>query len=248
MDYNPHDLPPAYTSSPENVQADDFNKKSQSPVLLPHAEDPGFALASALSRGLQVPSRSDACSSGFDYPEELASHGITATHWAQFTQRISAEAKLSRQQWKVVIGKGLGTLAVGGLMFGFFGAIPALFIARHARRRQEQRNLVAAMAGMENQRLARHIANWNETFFQSRGVLIRVDLPDEYLDEMDEMDVGTSRPPPCADQRARAKAALKARIVVIPLNKGMSSARCESTGRVDGGFRDNETKEKNRAL
>ncbi|KAJ5618783.1 hypothetical protein N7510_002767 [Penicillium lagena] len=234
MDHNTHDLPPAYTSSLEDSHADE---KPQPPVLFPRDEEPGLALASALSRGLQVPSRSDACSSGFDYPEELASHGITATDWGQFTQTICDEARLSRQQWKIVIGKGLGTLAVGGLMFGFFGAIPALFIARHTRRRQEQRNLVAAMAGTNSQRLARHIANWNETFFQSRGVLIRVDLPDEYLDEMDEMDVGTNRTPPCADQRARAKAAVKARVVIIPLNKGRSSARSESTGR-DGGFRE----------
>ncbi|KAJ5833959.1 hypothetical protein N7474_002270 [Penicillium riverlandense] len=236
MDHNSHDPPPTYTSSLVDFQADE---KTQPPVWLPHAEVPGFALASALSRGLQVPSRSDACSSGFDYPEELASHGITATHWAQFTQTICDEAKLSRQQWKIVIGKGLGTLAVGGLMFGFFGAIPALFIARHARRRQEQRNLVAAMAGMDSRRLARHIASWNETFFQSRGVLIRVDLPDEFLDEMDEMDVGTSRPPICGDQRAREKAALKARVVIIPLKEEISLACSESTGRVDGGFRVN---------
>ena len=45
--------PPAYSPS------DDFNhlmEKSESPMVLPREDEPGFATASALSRGLQVPS------------------------------------------------------------------------------------------------------------------------------------------------------------------------------------------------
>ncbi|KAJ5198700.1 uncharacterized protein N7498_007817 [Penicillium cinerascens] len=208
------DAPPPYSSSFE----DTASEKSDTEFLLPHqAAEPGFAVSSTLSRGLQVPSSTAACSSGFDYPDELTRYGITLEHWRQFTQAIQDEAKLSPQQWTTVIGKGLGALAIGGLVIGFFGAIPAFLIARTARKHQEQRNVIASMAGERGGNLIRHISHWNETFFRPRGVLIRVDLPKEYLDDMRKMDLHRNGSSKDSDERAREKAALKARIVIIPL-------------------------------
>lgn len=67
------------------------------------------------------------------------------------------------------------------------------------------------------------IERWNGGFFEPRGVLIRVDLPFEEVEEMEMMDVlerrrgipgfGASR----EGERVREDAARKARIVVIPL-------------------------------
>lgn len=111
-------------------------------------------------------------------------------------------------------------------MIGILGAIPAVLVAKNARRRQEQRNLIASMAGARGEKLSRHLAHWNETFFRPRGVIIRVDLPDEYLDDMDIMDLhrGGSKK---SDNRAREDAALKARVVIIPLDRS-SSGRSSS--------------------
>jgi hypothetical protein len=219
MNPTPHDAPPAYSPSEQFEDYDSFfDEKTDNPMIFPPKEnEPGLAVASALSRGLQVPSRSAACTSGFDYPEELVHYGVSKDHWAEFTQVICDEAKLSRQQWTTVIGKGLGTLAVGGLMVGLLGAIPAIFVARNARRRQEQRNLITALAGAQGDTLARHIAHWNQTFFQPKGILIRVDLPDEYFNIKD-MDVRTSGTSSQTPTRARNKAAMKAVIVIIPLD------------------------------
>jgi hypothetical protein len=225
----PYDAPPAYSPSEQFEQFDSaIDEKTDAHMILPpHENEAGLAVASALSRGLQVPSRSAACTSGFDYPDELLHYGVSKDHWAQFTQVICEKAKLSRQQWTTVIGKGLGTLAVGGLMVGFLGAIPAIFVARMARRRQEQRNLITALAGAQGDQLARHISHWNETTFQPRGVLIRVDLPDEYLNDIEDMDVQTNDTSARATKRARDKAALKARIVIIPLDgPATGSSRC----------------------
>jgi hypothetical protein len=123
-------------------------KNPESSLLLaPETSEPGLATASALRRGLQVPSRSAACTSGFEYPDELAHYNISQEHWTQFTQVVCDEAKLSRQQWSTVIGKSLGTMAVGGLMVGLLGAIPAIFVGRLAKSREEQRNLISALAG-----------------------------------------------------------------------------------------------------
>lgn len=201
------DAPPPY--SPSDGFDSHADEKIESPPVLPEV-----AVASALTRGLQVPSRSAACSSGFDYPEELLRYGICAEHWSQFTQVISDESKLSRHQWTIVVGKGLGMLAVGGLMIGFLGAIPALIVARLARLRQEQRNLTATDS------LSRHISHWNETFFRPRGVLIRVDLPNEFLGDLDTMDVSLNRSSP----QSREKAGLKARIVIIPCDHSSTLA------------------------
>lgn len=109
-------------------------------------------------------------------------------------------------------------------MIGFLGAIPAVLVAKNARKRQEQRNLIASMAGARGERLSRHIAQWNETFFRPRGVLIRVDLPDEYLDDMEIMDLHRSGSKKSAS-RAREDAALKARVVIIPLDGSSSPGR-----------------------
>ncbi|KAJ5652937.1 hypothetical protein N7507_010363 [Penicillium longicatenatum] len=221
-----HAPPP---SDPLEAFDDSLDSKSKEHLLLPEqADEPGFAIASKLTRGLQVPSRSGTCSSGFDYPEELSQHRISETQWSQFTQVIRDEAKLSRQQWTTVIGKGLGTLAIGGLMVGFFGAIPAVLVARHIRRRKEKRNLVSAMAGEQGERLAHHISFWNENFFQPRGLLIRVDLPNELLEDMKDMDLHLEGFLGQSDPRDRDRAALKARIVIIPLEDSVPLSRRDS--------------------
>ncbi|KZN91508.1 hypothetical protein EN45_016480 [Penicillium chrysogenum] len=186
-----HDAPPEYSPS-EDLNSFLDEKAANSMILPPEQDEPGFAVASALSRGLQVPWRSGACTSGFDYPDVLYHYGVSENHWAEFTQVLCDEAKLSRQQWTTVLGRGLGTMAVGGLMVGILGAIPAIFVARLTRNRQEQRNLISAMAGARGERLAQHISQWNEDVFRPRGVLIRVDLPDEYLNDMEDMDIRTS--------------------------------------------------------
>lgn len=210
------DASPPYSPSKEYPPSVDEKPRHQ--FILPTEPDgPGFAVASTLSRGLQVPSRTAACTSGFDYPDELSRYDISQEHWDRFTQAICDEAKLSRRQWTTVMGKGLGTLAIGGLMIGFLGAIPAVFVAHNARKRQEQRNLIAAMAGVRGEHLSWHISHWNETFFRPRGVLIRVDLPDEYLANMKDMDLHRGGSSPRSGDKARDQAALKARIVIIPL-------------------------------
>ncbi|KAJ5513765.1 hypothetical protein N7463_003317 [Penicillium fimorum] len=222
-----HGDPPMYHHSEEfNYFADE---KADTPLILrPEQNEPGFAVASALSRGLQVPSRSRACTSGFEYPDELSYYSISKEDWTQFTQVVCDEAKLSRQQWTTVVGKGLGVMAVGGLMVGLLGAIPAIFVARLTRMRKEQRNLISAMAGARGEHLARHISQWNETVFQPRGVLIRVDLLDEYLTDMKVMDIRTRGSSEKSLRESRDKAALKARIVIIPLDGPTSTKHFSS--------------------
>ncbi|KAJ6023747.1 hypothetical protein N7540_004544 [Penicillium herquei] len=221
------DLPPAYEHSEEYEYLLDTKSKD---LLLPsESNDFGFAASYTLTRGLQVPSRSGTCSSGFDYPEELLQHDITKEQWSQFTQVIRDEAKLSRQQWTTVLGKGLGTLAIGGLMIGFLGAIPAVLVARHIQKRKEQKNLADAMTGAQGQRLAHHISHWNETFFRPRGLLIRVDLPNKLVEDMEGMDLHLERSEFRSESKARDEAPSKARVVIIPLEGSGSEARRASS-------------------
>ncbi|KAJ5773752.1 hypothetical protein N7457_008648 [Penicillium paradoxum] len=220
---NSDEVPPAYYPSQE-VDFPTDEKEGDSLILSPDENEPGLAAASTLSRGLQVPSRSTACTSGFEYPAELASYNISKDQWTKFTQVVCDEAKLSWPQWRTVVGKGLGTMAVGGLMIGVLGAIPAIFVARQSRQRQEQRNLISSMAGARGEHLSRHISQWNETFFRPRGILIRVDLPHEYLEDMEDMNIHTSGGARRSTEKNRDKAALKARIVIIPLDESMSKS------------------------
>lgn len=229
MDQHDHSsAPPPYSHSQNIVPT--YTEKQSEQFLPPFSSDePGLAVASALSKGLQVPSRTAACSSGFDYPAELASYGVSKEQWEHFTRLIRDESKLSREQWTTVIGKGLGTLAIGGLMIGFLSAIPAAFVARNARKRQEQRNLIASMAGVHGNRLLCHISQWNEQFFRPRGILVRVDLPNEYIDEMKDMDMYGSHCSNRSAAKVQYKATFKARIVIIPLEGSSQPSRGSST-------------------
>ena len=218
----------------------------------------GYASDSVLTRGLQVPSRSEYVTSGFVYPPILAQCGVSKRHWNQFTHEIMDEARMSRRQWTSTLGKGLGTLAVGGMILGVLSAVPAVVVARKARRHREEQNLIAAAAGLGDSELSRKIQLWNDTFFQPRGIVIRVDLPREESSDMGGMDISPtsssrrlSRPDSASgpqssrtsvltggsssgqsgdphDQAAREEASLRARIVIIRI--GSQSTTNSRTG------------------
>lgn len=207
---------PEYTSISENR-----------PFLPPAVpSEPGFAAESLFTRGLQVPSKSSHVTSGFPYPSILCHYNISESDWTRFTREITQEASLSNRQWTAALGMGLGTLAIGGMMFGIFGAIPAVMVSRKARQHREEQNLAAAVAPGSASVLARRIEVWNQLFFRPRGIMIRVDLPYEALEDMDQMDVSTSNSRSSGlfswkadqdDETARVKASHKGRIVIIPL-------------------------------
>lgn len=198
------------------------------PLLLPSKDgnEPGFASARALSRGLQVPSKSSRLSSGFEYPGVLASYDVSQADWERFTREITAEVKLSPHQWRTVVGAGLGVLAVGGMMIGFFGVVPAYLVARNRRQHHEERNLVAAVAAGSASRLSQTITSWNESFFRPRGVMIRVDLPRRSdKEDLADMDVTPVRQSSFdrffqdGPYNGRDTAVKRGRIVIIPLNR-----------------------------
>ncbi|KAE8155189.1 hypothetical protein BDV25DRAFT_135236 [Aspergillus avenaceus] len=175
----------------------------------------------ALSRGLQIPTKSSHITSGFEYPPILQTHNISPADWSNFTSEITSQARLTRAQWSTAVGRGLGVLAVGGLMIGFLGAIPAYVVARKVQRNREEQNMVAA-TGEDG--LGRTIREWNEGFFEPRGVVIRVDLPFEEVEDIGMMDVFGSAEREGVKGwwegvrgRRREDAQRKARIVIIPI-------------------------------
>jgi hypothetical protein len=213
-------------------------------LLLPSKDglEPGFAPVQSLSRGLQVPSRSYRLTSGFEYPAALSNYDVSEEDWTKFTGEITEEAKMSSQQWRTVIGTGIGTMAIGGIMMGFFGAIPAVIAARKKRAHHETRNLAAAISPDSNSSLSHKLSNWNEDFFKPRGIVIRVDMPYD-TDSLEEMDVNSptssregsvvSSPSDSKLQKtnrsARDKARSRGRIVVIPLHQNTPSVMSQAT-------------------
>ncbi|KAE8405961.1 hypothetical protein BDV37DRAFT_281210 [Aspergillus pseudonomiae] len=195
--------PPPYTPS--------ANSSETSSTITPR----NLAPETLLTRGLQIPSKSAYPTSGFTYPPLLAQYDISPADWERFTSEVTTTARMSRKQWTTAIGKGLGVMAIGGLMVGFLGAIPAYYVARRAQRSREEKNMI-----LGSQELRAVIERWNGEVFQPRGVLIRVDLPFEEVEEMEMMDVLDRRRGGFglgSGQRVREDAARKARIVIIPL-------------------------------
>lgn len=229
------DVLSTHNIEPETEKIPNPEDRAASPIL-PTEHSAGFAPEALLRRGLQVPTRSKLITSGFSYPDVLSSYSVTEDAWNIFTSQITAKAQMTASQWHTTIGKGLGTLAVGGLILGWFGAVPAFIILRKAKQNREEENLRKSM--VEEGELASVIAYWNQHFFTQRGLLIRVDLPNE-ADDMGAMDVAEepkigcrrrSNTPPTSsssssarrsakEAKARIRAARKGRIVILPLTE-----------------------------
>ena len=210
---------------------DQASAKADEPFISPEHASPGVASESTLRRGLQIPTRSRTITSGFPYVEALADANVGEQEWAAFTSEITRVARMRSDQWTTAIGKGLGTLVVGGLIVGVMGIIPAAIVTRLVRKRTESQNVQdARREGAELQLLIEH---WNETYFRPRGILLRIDLPGE-SEDIDEMDVSTSKSYQRArvaektgqpqsgigaldETRARGKAVRRGRIVILPL-------------------------------
>ncbi|KAI9674598.1 MAG: hypothetical protein M1829_003680 [Trizodia sp. TS-e1964] len=191
----------------------------------------------ALSRGLQVPTKTRLVSSGFPYPESLQLHNITADDWARFTSEITGAAKMKLADWAVTIAGGLGVGAASGPLLHGFALIPALIVGHQVRRIREVRNLKIAMTPANGKvDLESSLLRWNEDFFAPRGVLVRLDLPGESTRDITQMDLARVKRNGCSGQhfrRARKSAAApekmlwrdqkqamrKGRVVIIPLNK-----------------------------
>ena len=186
-------------------------------LLLPRSDEPGLAVTSILTRGLRLPLRTAACTSEATYPEELVRYAISQEHWQRFTQMMCDEAYLSRQQWTTVIGDGPDILSLGGVMIGILGAIRAFFVTRTARTRQEQRSLFTSMAGSGCEGLSNLISLWNESFFRPKGIVIRVDLLDDPSNGVENTQIHEKVSAILSDVEAKEQAAIKARVVIIPL-------------------------------
>jgi len=204
--------------------ADYSTLSERAPLILSSGSGPScMAKKSLPSPGLHVPSKSRNISSGFKYPAILAAYGVGKQDWARFTQEVTQEAKLSARQWTTVIGKGVGTFALAGMMIGVLGAIPAVVVATKSRQHQEERNLVAAVAPDSQSGLPQKIEWWNESFFRPRGLMIRIDLP---------VEIGTwgscrllgepvfeDKHPIDSGNGARKNNPVRGRIIVIPFEK-----------------------------
>jgi hypothetical protein len=209
---------------------------SERPIL-PTSDLPGYASESTLQRGLQVPTKSRLITSGFTFPEILSQCDISEEQWSSFTQELTKEAEMTPVQWTTTVGKGFGTFVVGGIFFGFLGVIPAAIAGHKVRQSNEEKNFSIA----RQRNVLQEILNrWNEAVFKPKGLLIRVDLPNEAID-MAAMDLLTrksgwekkSKSGGCnsaskqaraerwvttEDARSRSRAARKGRIVILPLS------------------------------
>ncbi|MCJ1365368.1 hypothetical protein MMC16_004489 [Acarospora aff. strigata] len=210
-----------------------FEEVREISPIVPLDNEPGHAPESVLTRGLQVPSKFQTVTSGFKYPQLLASCNVSKEQWSVFTNEVKSLAKLDGTQWLTTIGAGAGTWLVGGLLIGWLALVPAAVVGHKMRKHREHDNLLAAAEGGL---LATCVQRWNTNYFNSRGLAIRIDLPGQASD-MSEMDLSTSRKfkrqlngktapsekkqqrSERRDQRSRTKAAKKGRIVIIPLNQ-----------------------------
>ncbi|KAL9122116.1 MAG: hypothetical protein Q9187_001325 [Circinaria calcarea] len=208
-------------------------------VVPPTADSPGYARESVLLRGLQVPTKHSNAASGFKYPSVLHRAGVTKQSWMAFTREIRQYSRMSKSQWFTTVGVSAGTAVFGSMMIGLVSVFPAAAIAHKMRRNREELNFITAeLSGA----LDHCVKRWNDNYFKAKGLVVRVDVPGDCGD-LNDMDVSTSKlfklrqadgrnPSPAdkprgitestkdllEDGRARMKASLRGRIVIIPLD------------------------------
>lgn len=208
-------------------------------IVPPTAKSPGYATESILLRGLQVPTKHSNAASGFKYPTVLRNTGVTKQSWSAFTREIKHYSRMSKSQWLTTVGVSAGTAVFGSMMIGFVSVIPAAAIAHKMRRSREELNFITAeLSGA----LDNCVKRWNDNYFKAKGLVVRVDIPGDCGD-LNDMDVSTSklfqrrlaegRYPSLMDKsqgvtdstkdllkdgKARMKASLRGRIVIIPLD------------------------------
>lgn len=214
----------------------------KSDSVIPPTATSGYACESVLLKGLQVPTRFSYVSSGFKYPQVLEHASVTKEQWSVFTQEVKQHARMSASQWMTTVGAGLGTFVIGELVIGFFGLIPAVIVGHKMRKHKEEQNFKMAS---RNGELAQCVSTWNENYFKARKLVIRVDIPGDVSD-MASMDVSTTKAfdkrfTKCGSKRdhqsychrirevrARRRAGLRGRIVIIPLDAIMSGSTSPS--------------------
>lgn len=187
------------------------------PFFLPATtSELGLAVTTSLNYGLQVPLSTSSCDSGFDYPCELRRWNILQEDWQLFTETVRHETRVLGSQRTTMIGQGPNILAVSGAIIGILGAVPAFFITRTNRIKRQRRDEKGGLANRPCESLARHMSQWNETFFRPKGIMIRLDLFGSNWDYLkDRTAASTSEFPIHREKSDVAHGA--ARIVVIPL-------------------------------
>ena len=198
---------------------------------------------SALVRGLQVPCRTICPTSGFSLPEVLEQAGISEREWKAFTHEVKHHANLRVSQWMTLLGASLAL----GLVLNWFGVPPALLLCKKLREGFELENFeVAGRNGALAMCAERW--NEQAFQNKGMLVRVDIPGHHKGMKNMDlstsklyryQQKTGSSSPAAGAirplalgtknakkelryhrrEGRARVKAALKARIVVVPLDQ-----------------------------
>lgn len=146
--------------------------------------------APVLFQGLQVPSSRSIVSSGFPYPDMLKAYDVSPREWSTFTSEITKAAQMSSKDWTLTVGASTATFVASGVFLGWLGLIPAVFVGHHLRRVTEHKNLQTAKDSGD---LESKLLRWNQTTFAPRGFLVRLDLPGEQSDDLERMQVYSSK-------------------------------------------------------
>lgn len=189
---------------------------------------------SVLTRGLQVPTRSNSLTSGYPFPEILQKAGVKRDEWSMFAREVRKHASLSKSQWAVTLAGSSSFALLGSVVMGGFAVIPATVMGYRMRSRREHLNFALAD---NSGALAQCVGRWNRLYFRAKGLAVRVDIPGHSRD-MEHMDVSSSKlyksqqlygeagypawhedsKSRLKEGRARTRASRKARIVIIPLD------------------------------
>ncbi|MCJ1429880.1 hypothetical protein MMC29_007795 [Sticta canariensis] len=189
---------------------------------------------SVLTRGLQIPTRHNRLTSSYPFPEVLQQAGVTRDEWRAFTREVRKYASLSKSQWAGTLAGTFSITLLGFIFVGGFAIIPATIYGFRMCSKKEHLNFVFAD---HSGALAQCVSRWNQSYFRAKSLAVRVDIPERSTD-LEHMDLSSSklyknqqksgntsyspgvydRKSELKETRARMRAFMKARIVIVPLD------------------------------
>lgn len=132
----------------------------------------------ALSQSIFIiPGNSRLVRSGFPYHESLIPAQVNLSDWLQFSAAIASCVQQTSKDRLEALICGLISGSTLLLMIGPFSLLAGISAARSCARAKEQEKILQSV--QMDQALCQVLREWNNTYFLPRGLIVRLDVPDD---------------------------------------------------------------------
>ncbi|KAF2170351.1 hypothetical protein M409DRAFT_51404 [Zasmidium cellare ATCC 36951] len=155
----------------------DASSKSKSLRSSRTATDSLYSSSTEDAQSIRVYTKGSSLSSGFAYHPALFDMQVHPTRWDEFSAQVVESTKLS-------LGDNANAWATGILSFTIFPH--PWHIGRNQSRRLQEKRVKTGLSDASEGALGDVMRNWNDGYFQERGLVARLELSEEAMRSPDQ--------------------------------------------------------------